>query len=58
VSAHNVPINDRTKLLSDNGSSLVSKELGDYLEEKESGISLPHRITPKPMAKLNGIIAA
>jgi putative transposase len=34
---HDVPVNDRTKLLSDNGSALIGKDFGHYLESKGIG---------------------
>ena len=34
---NDVPVDDRTKLLTDNGSALISTEFGKYLEEKGIG---------------------
>ena len=53
----NVPIEDRTRLLTDNDKALLSREFSQYLETKVLVTYLPRLIIRKSQVRSKGITA-
>jgi putative transposase len=51
-----VPVEERAKLLSDNGAALISRPFGEYLEARGLGNILSSPVIPRRWGRSSGII--